>query len=63
MFLQKALATFIVTICPAAVKELASKKTLSAGEGTQVLGGPPEEKGQWFAPSLQLPVPATQKKF
>src|SRR6185436_8548419 len=41
MFLQYAVSTFIVTLWPANEKELASKNTLSTGDGEQPEGAPP----------------------
>ena len=39
--LQYAVAILIVVVCPARLNELASKKTLSTGDGEQPDGAPP----------------------
>ena len=61
ILLQLAL-TLTVTICPAAVKEFASKNTLSKEIGIQFTAAPPLDNDQ-CAPSPQLPVPPIQYKF
>src|ERR1700746_2055339 len=62
MFLQYAIEESIKTVSFAVVNELASKKTLSTGEGTQLPPAPPLLFAQWLA-SFQCPVPPTQYKF
>lgn len=52
-------ATSMVTVCPAAVNEFASKKTSSEAAGTAAPPAPPDVVAQ-CAVSLQFPVPPTQ---